>query len=121
MCCEIESGYARSRHFQGLGRVGETEEAVDKRNRTGDLAFSPTTSPDLYGSLHCLDTLNRSPRRVKCSEALHRSDAALYRPVILFDDVVLAAAPDDIDNADRVHRTALIPTWPLGRTGSGPR
>ena len=37
----------------------------------------------------CLDTLNRAPRRVKCPEALHRSDSVFDAPVVLLYEVLL--------------------------------
>ena len=56
--------------------AGETEETVDERNLPGDVALRQPPHLPFANHVHCLDTLNRSPRRVKRSEALHRSDPA---------------------------------------------
>ena len=74
--------------FQRLGRGGETEEAVDERNLPGDVALRQPPHLPFSDHVHRLDPLNRSPRRVIRSEALHRSDPAFDGSVILLHYVI---------------------------------
>ena len=88
MCCEVESEYARSGYIQRLRSGSEAEQTVDESNLPGDVALRQPPHLPLPNHVHCLDTLNRSPRRRKRSEALHGSHPAFDAPVILLHDVV---------------------------------
>jgi hypothetical protein len=88
MCCEVESECARSGQIQRLRRGGEAEETVDERNLPSDVALCQPPHLVLPNDVHCLDTLNRSPRRVKRSEALHGSHPAFDGSVILLHHIV---------------------------------
>ena len=88
MCCEVEVSTRDLVRFQRLGRGGETEETVHERNLPGYVAFPQPPHLTFANHADGFDALKRSPRRVKCLEALDGPDAALYGSVILFNDVV---------------------------------
>jgi hypothetical protein len=64
-CCEVESEYARSGYLQPLRCGYEAEQTGNERNLPGDVALRQPPYLPFANDVHCLDTLNRSPRRVK--------------------------------------------------------
>ena len=88
MCCEVESEYARWRCFRPLRRDGETKETVDERNLPGNVALRQPPHLTFPNHVYRLDTLNRSPCRVKGSEALHGSDSTFDCPVVLLNGLI---------------------------------
>ena len=66
-------------------RGGQSEEAFNERGLAGDVVLRQPSDLSLPNHVHRLDSLKRSPRRVKCSEPLTRSDPPLDGSVILLN------------------------------------
>ena len=66
----------------------DSEESGDEGNLPKDVALLQPPDLPLANHVHRLNTLNGSPRRVKCPEPLHGSDPAFDRPVILLHHIV---------------------------------
>jgi hypothetical protein len=66
----------------------EAKEASDERGLTGGVVLRQPPDLSLADHVHRFDSLKRSPRRVKRSESLTRSDPTLDASMVLFDDIV---------------------------------
>jgi hypothetical protein len=70
---------------------GDAEEPCNECNLPSDVVHRYPSDLPFANHIHCFDTLNRPPRRVKRPKALTGSDPAFDRSVVLLHDIVQVA------------------------------
>src|SRR6267143_6729178 len=89
--CEVLGGgdpgqYKSVTCESGLG--GQSEQLADEVSLADRISFGQPPHSALPDHVHCLDSLQRSPRTLKRSIPLGQPNSFLNRPVVLFNHVI---------------------------------
>src|SRR5215212_9651997 len=90
-CCNLENESAMEGGLVRRSSCSQSEEASNERDLPSDVVLRQPPDLSLANHVYSLNSLKRTPRRVKGSEALTGSDPPFDGSMILFNNIIQIA------------------------------